>query len=200
MSRKSQSTNLGNLPEDQLVFSMDELKESGFSQYKAKALVEEGKLRKLNKSHYENLSYNGETSDFYYLKAYVPRGVVSLLSAATYYGYSLFRPDSIEVAIPRKGRALLPKYPPIVLRYYSDIRYRTGIRTVKEGRNGFLIYDKEKTVADVVSFREKVGIEETKEILTNYLRDGDRDLNKLMRYAKNLGCAEILSKYLEVLL
>ena len=42
------------LPEDQKIFSMQELKEEGFSQYRVRKLVEEGKLIKLNKSHYEN--------------------------------------------------------------------------------------------------------------------------------------------------
>lgn len=38
------------LPEDQKIFSMQELKEKGFSQYKVSKLVSEGKLIKLNKS------------------------------------------------------------------------------------------------------------------------------------------------------
>ena len=73
------------LPEDQKIFSMRELKEKGFSQYKVSKLVEEGKLIKLNKSYYENSEYTGEESDFYYAEAYAPKGVICLLSAAVYY-------------------------------------------------------------------------------------------------------------------
>ena len=58
------------LPEDQKIFSMQELKEKGFSQYKVSKLVREGKLIKLNKSYYENADYRGEESDFYYTEAY----------------------------------------------------------------------------------------------------------------------------------
>ena len=58
------------LPEDQKIFSMKELKEKGFSQYKVSRLVDEGKLIKLNKSYYENAEYRGEESDFYYTVAY----------------------------------------------------------------------------------------------------------------------------------
>lgn len=39
------------LPENQKIFSTQELKEKGFSQYKASKLVGEGKLIKLNKSY-----------------------------------------------------------------------------------------------------------------------------------------------------
>ena len=41
---------------------------------------------------------------------------------------------------------------------------------MQEGKNQFKIYDIEKTVVDIVFFREKIGIEETKEVLVNYLR------------------------------
>ena len=70
------------LPEDQKIFSAQELKNKGFSQYKRTKLVREGKLIKLNKSYYENADYRGEESDFYYVKAYVSKGVICLLSAA----------------------------------------------------------------------------------------------------------------------
>ena len=58
----------------------------------------------------------------------------------------------------------------------------------------------EKTVADILFYRNKVGIEETKEVLVNYLARKERNLNKLHRYAKELRCEKILSTYLEVLL
>lgn len=42
------------LPEDQMIFSVDELKTAGFSPYKINQLVENGTLLKLNKKYYEN--------------------------------------------------------------------------------------------------------------------------------------------------
>lgn len=70
---------------------------------------------------------------------------------------------------------------------------------MNEGENAFRIYDIEKTVVDVVYYREKVGLEETKEILVTYLRREDRNLNRLIRYARSLKCADVMEKYLEVL-
>ena len=55
---------------------------------------------------------------------------------------------------------------------------------MKEGRNNSYIYDKGKTAVDIVFYRNKVGIEETKEVLLNYFRSKNRDLNKLLEYAK----------------
>ena len=56
--------------------------------------------------------------------------------------------------------------------YYIDDRYKPGVLTVREDKNEFRIYDIEKTVVDIVFYREKVGIEEAREILINYLKRG----------------------------
>ena len=188
------------LPNDQMIISIEELKETGFSHYKINQLVEDGTLLKLNKRYYENTKYEGEESEFYYVSAYAPKGVVCLMSAAAYYNLTTYRPDAVDVAIQRKSKiSTMPDWPSISLYYYADERFETGIRTVQEGKNQFKIYDIEKTVVDVVFFKEKIGIEETKEILVNYLRRKDRDLNRLLRYAELLKCSDVMKTYLEVL-
>ncbi len=184
----------------QMIISLEELKENGLSFYKINQLVKQGVLKKLNKKYYENTGYQGEESDFYYAYAYVPAGVVCMLSAAVYYNLTNYRPDCIDVAIGRKSRvSTLPDWPEIKLYYYTDERLKLGIETVEDGKNHFRIYDLEKTVVDIVFYREKVGIEETKEILTNYLGRKDRNLNRLMRYAELMKCGDIMKNYLEVL-
>ena len=188
------------LPNDQMIISIEELKEAGFSHYKINQLVEDGTLLKLNKRYYENTKYEGEESEFYYVSAYAPKGVVCLMSAAAYYNLTTYRPDAVDVAIQRKSKiSTMPDWPSISLYYYADERFEIGIRTVQEGKNQFKIYDIEKTVVDVVFFKEKIGIEETKEILVNYLRRKDRDLNRLLRYAELLKCSDVMKTYLEVL-
>lgn len=188
------------LPKDQKIFSMQELKKRGFSQYKVSKLVSAGKLIKLNKRYYENAEYHGEESDFYYMGAYAPDGVICLLSAAVYYNLTSFIPDSVDVAIPRKARiSKIPDWPQMNVHHYTDERHKLGVTKVEEGKNGFMIYDMEKTVVDIVFYREKIGAEETKEILVTYLRRKDRNLNRLLRYAELMKCDKTMRQYLEVL-
>lgn len=193
-------TNATQISNEQMIYSIQELKDKGFSHYKINQMVEQGMLIKLNKKYYENVNFDGEESDFYYAYAFVPEGVVCLLSAAAYYNLSTYRPEAIDVAIPRKAKvSTLPDWPELNVCYFTNDRFDTGIKTVEDGNNRFRIYDIEKTVVDVVFYREKVGIEETKEILINYLNRGDRDLNRLIRYAELLKCGDVMKKYLEVL-
>lgn len=188
------------LPENQKFFSMQELKDKGLTQYKVSKLVDEGRLIKLNKSYFENAEYTGEESDFYYTQVYAPKGVICLLSAAVYYHLTTFIPDAVDVAIPRKAKiSTMPVWPQLNVHHYTDGRHELGITTVKEGNNQFQIYDMEKTVVDVVFYREKVGIEETKEILVTYLQRKDRNLNRLLKYAELMKCDKTMRQYLEVL-
>lgn len=71
---------------------------------KISQLVKEGILSKVNRTTYENLQYSGDENDFYSAEAFVPDGVVCLMSAARYYGLTNFLPDTVEVAIERKKR------------------------------------------------------------------------------------------------
>lgn len=181
--------------------TLDNLKEKGLSYYKINKLVEEGKLNKINRSTYENTNYKGDYNDFYVASAYIPDGVICEYSAAFHYGLSNYLPPYINVAIDRdKKVSTLPKNPSIELRYYSDSRMNIGVIEINEDGNKYRIFDKEKTVIDMLSFRNKVSIEDTMKVLKNYLNRKDRNLNKLHRYAKELRCEKILQTYLEALL
>ena len=127
--------------------------------------------------------------------------MICLLSAAVYYNLTTFIPDEVDVAIPRKAKvSTMPDWPQMNVHYYTDDRHELGVTTVKEGKNVFQIYDMEKTVVDIVFYKEKVGIEETKEILVTYLQRRDRNLNRLLKYAELMKCGKTMRQYLEVLI
>ncbi len=189
------------IPDSKKIFFMSELNELGFSAYMVRNMVAHGQLIKLNKSTYENANYDGEESDYIYAYAYVPDGIICLLSAAVIYGLSTYRPDDIDVAVTQKRNvSTLPDWPTIKLWYFEDTRLEMGVTDMEICNQKMKIYDIEKTVVDIVYYRNKLGIEETKEVLTNYLKRPDRDINKLCRYAERLRCKEIIDTYLEVLL
>ena len=94
----------------------------------------------------------------------------------------------------------VPEWPRFHIWYFPEKRYETGIITEKDEGGEFRIYNIEKTVADILYYRNKIGIEDTRGILKNYLARADRNLTVLHRYANELGCGKILGTYLEVLL
>ena len=191
----------GKLSTDKQYYSTQELHDSGFSYYKITKLTDSGQLIKMNRSMYENTSYQGDSDDFSTVSVYIPKGVICMLSAARFYGLTDYLPDAVDVAIGRTMKvSTRPVNPPVNIWFFPDDRYKTCIKEEEISGRIIRIYDIEKTVVDILYYRNKTGIEETREILTNYLRRSDRDLVKLHDLAQQLGCGRILGTYLEVLL
>ncbi|MHC1787757.1 MAG: hypothetical protein AB9880_11940 [Christensenellales bacterium] len=164
-------------------------------------LVREGKLRKLNRKYYENASYQGTKSDFYYVPVYAPKGTICLLSAAVYWQLSTARPTGIDVAVPRDSKIYTrPAWPRFELFFFDGPRYELGTQVIDEEGHLFRIYDAEKTVVDILSYKDLIGVEQVKEVVTRYLGGAARDLNKLYGYASHLNARDALRTYLDVLL
>jgi len=186
--------------ENKKFITTSELKDLGYSYYKIGKLEEQGILSRVNRSTYENLTYTGDENDFFSAEAFVPNGVICLMSAARYYELTNFLPDAVDVAIERKKKVnTLPEWPVIRLFYFDPSRMDLGVTEVRYGDNCFHIFDIEKTVVDIIYYRNKIGIEETAEVLRNYLKRRDRQIDRLYAYAKRLRCEKIVRTYLEVL-
>ena len=182
-------------------YTKPNLDDMGFSWYQIKKLVEDGILEKLNSHVYVSKAYKDIVNDFNYVSVLVPGGVICKLSAANYYGYTNFMPRSIDVSVPYDKKINnLPDYPPIKLCYPKGKRYSSEIVEINTELDHFRIYSKEKTVCDFLINRTKIDSEEVKNVLTGYLNDKERNLNKLYRLAVELKCDKILQTYLEVLL
>ncbi|MGE4445431.1 MAG: hypothetical protein AB7C92_02125 [Synergistaceae bacterium] len=178
------------------------LKEGGYSLYKINQLVSAGKLGRVNRSYYENMGYNGEINDFYAVPAYSDeKGIICLMSAAAYYELTTERPTQIDVALPRRSRVpRSPEWPLMQFYLFSDQRYKVGAEKVNADGNPFYIYDMEKTVCDVIFYRNKLGFEPAVEVIKKYLNKQNRDLNRLMRYAEMLRLKTTMRQFMEVLI
>lgn len=192
---------MNKIAEDKKFITTTELKNMGYTYYKIEKLEKTGILSRINRSTYENLDYTGNENDFFSAEAYVPNGVICLMSAARYYGLTNFLPDAVDVAIERKKKVnTLPDWPEIRIFYFSPYRMDIGVTEIYEGKNCFHIFDIEKTVVDIIYYRNKIGIEETSEVLKNYLKRKDRQIDRIYAYAKRLRCEKVVRTYLEVLI
>lgn len=75
-------------------------------------------------------------------------------------------------------------------------------KTVLQTPAGNLVnaYDSERTICDIVRSRNKMGTETFLAALKLYAASPKKDLNKLSAYAKKMRIANVLRRYLEVLL
>jgi predicted transcriptional regulator of viral defense system len=150
-----------------------------------KSILDEGIIIKVKKGLYR-LSDAPIISNqsFIDLARAVPEGVICLLSALSYYELTTFNPSVISMAIHRKSWRPKIEYPPVEFYYFSKKQFEAGIDKIKIDGNEINIYCREKTICDCFRYRNKLGIEIAKEGLSEYLKNKDRDLEKLFKYAE----------------
>ena len=130
----------------------------------------------------------------------VPDGVVCMFTAWEHYDLTTKLPPGICVAIEKNRKVRLPDYPPIILYYWTQGVYELGVSNAVIDGYSVKIYDMEKSVCDAVKFRNKIGLDVSSEILKNYLRRSDRNLERLHDYARKMRIDTTLSNLITYLL
>lgn len=130
----------------------------------------------------------------------IPGGVLCLYSAWFYYQLSVQIPHSYCLAVERSRKIKLPDYPLITLYYWKKEHQELGV--VKKMIDGYQveIYNLEKCVCDAVKYRMKIGLDVCIEVIREYLKRKDRNIVRLMEYARIMRVESVISKYLEVIL
>ena len=180
------------------LIKLEDITSQGINKYHLKKLVDNGEVEKIQHGIYKLVEY--QIHGFVELKKIVPNGVICLFSAWNNYGLTTYIPHEFHVAIEKKSKIKLPDYPPIKLYYWDSSILKLGV--VKETIDNIKIeiYDIEKSVCDAVKFRNKIGKDILNEILTNYLKRQDKNIDKLIKYSKQLRVETVLKNYLDVLI
>lgn len=132
------------------------------------------------------------------IETIVPDGILCLWSAWNIHELSTSMPQAFHIAIKRDRKVTVPDFPKVELHHYSEGILDIGVTSMTREGYTFRIYDVEKSVCDAVKFRNKIGMDVCSEIINNYLNRPDRNITKLMDYARQLRVANILEKYLQV--
>lgn len=129
----------------------------------------------------------------------IPQGIICLISALAYHEITTQIPHFVYVAIPTKSRQSNLEYPPIRYFHYSEKVYLAGVETTLIGGYPVKIYDIEKTLADCLKFRNKIGMDVVIEALKMYWRRKESKIDKLYKYAKINRVEKILQPIMETI-
>ena len=102
------------------------------------------------------------------------------------------------IAVRRNKKITVPAFPQMEIHYYTDKVLNVGVSQMTIDGFSVNVYDVERCVCDAVKFRNKVGMDVCSEIINNYLERPERNISRLMDYARTLRVSAILEKYLEV--
>ena len=132
------------------------------------------------------------------IEAIIPGGILCSWSAWSIHQLTTTMPQAYHIAIKRDRKVVTPSFPSIELRHYTASILEIGVsKMFLEGYN-IRIYDIERCVCDAIKFRNKIGMDVCSEIIDNYLVRPERNISKLLDYAKQLRVGTILEDYLQV--
>jgi predicted transcriptional regulator of viral defense system len=174
------------------------LRTKGIRSSQLAQLVESGALVRLKRGLYA-LAQGAERSELVDIQKAVPGGVFCLGTALSVHGISTWEPPEVQLAIRRDSRIALPESPPIKIFSFSGARFELGIVEQSTPTGIVQVYDREKTICDVVRFRNSLGLDIAMEALREYLKGHGRDIPRLLEYAKLLRMEGSIRGYLEAL-
>ena len=149
------------------------------------AFVDEGYLIRV-KSGYYTTKYFECSEEQWILKLFGEDGILTMESAMYAYGYLTDRPYKWSIAINKntsKSRFNIDY--PIVEPFYTEPEVmELGVTEVDFAGGKIKIYTKERLICDFLKYQEKVDREDFKKAVWAYIMDENKDVAKLMEYAK----------------
>ena len=167
--------------------------------YHLRRLIREGVVHRVKRGFYR-LNDSPQVFHESEVAKMIPNGIFCMFTAWSYYELSTHVPAEYHVAIPKTLKTVLPDYPPVKLYYWVTEKFDIGKTSAEMNGSMVYVYDLERSVCDAVKFRNKIGTDTLSEILHNYIRRKDKNLDKLMKYADRLRISNSLNQMLQMIL
>ena len=180
---------------------MKEMKASGIHTREIQKVVDAGSIVKVKPGLYRLTEIQmNESNGLVEVCLAMPKAIICLSSALAYHELTTFVPTAITYAIPRSNKPNKLSHLPTDSFYFSEAQYKAGIEHHETKAGLIRLYSVEKTICDCFRFRNKLGEDIVMEGLKTYLRQRNRDLNKLMKFAEICRVKGIISQYVKVIM
>ena len=178
-----------------------DLDEEGIPRVYLTRLVRAGKVRRIGRGLYELTDASvDERATLAEVCARVPRGVICLLSAVAFHGRTTQVPHAVWVAVATG--AISPKLDFVnleVVRMDPGTLTTEGVERHDYYGADIRVTSLEKTVADLVKYRSRVGLEVALEALKDYTRTA-KSYDTLLQQARLNRVETVLTTYLQGML
>lgn len=163
-------------------------------------LVSRGNLEKFARGIYKLVDIESDVnSDWIVISKKIQKGVVCLISALAHYDLTTQIPHEISIALPKGMKEPIIHYPPISYYHFSGDAYSEGVESDKIDGVDVSIYSVEKTIADCVKFRNKLGKDVIIEMFKSYGSSKHKDIEKVIHYSKICRVFNVILPYLEII-
>lgn len=175
------------------------VKDANINTAELSKLVKQNKLIRISRGYYS--LPNGFADNFYIVLSKCKKAIFTDATALYFHDLCDRVPLVYDVAVPYGYGNCYKDMKNICLHYIKSENINLGMIEI-ESPFGMKIktYDIERTICDIIKNKNKMDIEVFTKALQRYSKLKNKDLNKLMRYAKKLNVDKKVRDYMEVLL
>lgn len=160
-------------------------------------MVSNNLLTRLQRGIYVDQS--GDYDDYYFFQIRFNKCVFSYQSALFFHGLTDRIPFKKEVTL-YKGYNPHTIPSDVITHFVSKDIYEVGIIEMKtQFGNTIKVYDKERSICDLIKNRKNTDVEIFKKAIKGYIDLKNKDVNKLYRYANVLKIEKEVNEIMEVL-
>lgn len=162
-------------------------------------LVKERKLVRISRGFY--MLVDCFEDDYYKIQLSNSDAVFSLETALYLYNYSNRVPPKYYVSVPSNYGGNLLKNKNVQLLYTKKEWLLLGVIEITSPFGlPIKVYDRDRTICDIIKNKDKVDPEIFSEAMKQYIRSKEKNITNLFVYAKKLNIEETVRKYIEVML
>lgn len=183
------------------VLRMSEALAAGISRRTLYAMRDTGAIEQLSRGLYRLAELDGLSApDLVAVARRVPNGVVCLISALAFHELTTQVSHAVDVAVARGAEKPRIDYPPVNIYWFSGDAFSSGIETHRIDEQPVRVYGAEKSIADALKYRNKIGVEVALEALRTWRTRRPSNIERLLEYGRVCRVERVMRLYLEATL
>lgn len=149
-------------------------------------LVQKGYIERVKQGYYRIVEHTEEHSEAKLISQLYPDGIICMVSALFYYGYSDRTPINWDIAIDRNtSKARFNIDYPYVKPYYIDKAHlEYGVTEGQYEDCVLKIFDRDRLICECIKHENKMDREIYNKAIINYINDSQKNVTNLLEYAK----------------
>lgn len=176
-----------------------ELNPNNINRYFLTKMIEKKQINRISRGYYGLVNYN--VDEYYKIISMSEKAVFSMNTALYLHNLSDRTPLIFDITVPYYYGGSLRKNKNVNLYFVNTSILDLGrIEIISPFGMKIKVYDKERTLCDIVKNRNHMDIEIFSKAIKKYINSDDKNLNKLMKYAKKLKIENKIREYMEVFL
>ncbi len=176
-----------------------ELDENNINRYFLTKMIERKQINRISRGYYGLVDYNAD--EYYKMISMSERAVFSMNTALYLHNLSDRTPLVFDITVPYYYGGSLRKNKKVNLYFVKNSILNLGkIEITSPFGMKIKVYDQERTICDIVKNRNNMDMEIFSKAIKNYIKSSNKNLNKLMKYAKKLKIEKKMKEYMEVIL